>query len=151
MNRLFPILWLLPRESLLKLQTFLTHLNQKMRAGEQFLFEGAQGTMLDIDHGTYPYVTSSNTVAGSASPGAGVGPQKPQLCFGYYKSVLQHVSEKVRSQQNFDDDGKKLREKGNEFGVVTGRPRRCGWFDGAAFKTFCKNGTVFPAWPRDEA
>ena len=109
-------------------------LNQKMRAGEQFLFEGAQGTMLDIAHGTYPYVTSSNTVAGSASPGAGVGPQKLNYVLGITKAYCTRVGEGPFPTELFDDDGKKLREKGNEFGAVTGRPRRCGWFDGAALR-----------------
>lgn len=109
-------------------------LNQKMRAGEQFLFEGAQGTMLDIDHGTYPYVTSSNTVAGSASPGAGVGPQKLNYVLGITKAYCTRVGEGPFPTELFDDDGEKLRKRGNEFGAVTGRPRRCGWFDGAALR-----------------
>ena len=98
------------------------------------MFEGAQGTMLDIDHGTYPYVTSSNTVAGSASPGAGVGPQKLNYVLGITKAYCTRVGEGPFPTELFDDDGKKLREKGNEFGAVTGRSRRCGWFDGAALR-----------------
>ncbi len=109
-------------------------LNTLMGEGKQFLFEGAQGTMLDIDHGTYPYVTSSNTVAGSASAGAGVGPQKLSYVLGITKAYCTRVGEGPFPTELFDDAGELLRKKGNEFGAVTGRPRRCGWFDGAALR-----------------
>jgi adenylosuccinate synthase len=109
-------------------------LNTQMKEGKQFLFEGAQGTMLDIDHGTYPFVTSSNTVAGSAAPGAGVGPQKLNYVLGITKAYCTRVGSGPFPTELFDDVGEELRRKGNEFGAVTGRPRRCGWFDGAALR-----------------
>lgn len=109
-------------------------LNKLMAEGQQFLFEGAQGTMLDIDHGTYPYVTSSNTVAGSASAGAGIGPQKLNYVLGITKAYCTRVGEGPFPTELLDEVGEELRRKGNEFGAVTGRPRRCGWFDGAALR-----------------
>lgn len=109
-------------------------LNEKMDEGCQFLFEGAQGSMLDIDHGTYPYVTSSNTVAGSACAGAGVGPDKLSYVLGITKAYCTRVGEGPFPTELHDEVGEELRQKGNEFGAVTGRPRRCGWFDGAALR-----------------
>ncbi len=109
-------------------------LNEAMAKGDQFLFEGAQGTMLDIDHGTYPFVTSSNTVAGSAAPGAGVGPQKLNYVLGITKVYCTRVGEGPFPTELFDEVGETLRTRGNEVGAVTGRPRRCGWFDGAALR-----------------
>ena len=109
-------------------------LHKEMAAGKQFLFEGAQGSMLDIDHGTYPFVTSSNTVAGAACAGAGVGPDKLNYVLGITKAYCTRVGEGPFPTELFDDVGQMLREKGNEFGAVTGRPRRCGWFDGAALR-----------------
>lgn len=109
-------------------------LNTKMKEGEQFLYEGAQGTMLDIDHGTYPFVTSSNTVAGFASPGSGVGPQKLNYILGITKAYCTRVGSGPFPTELFDEVGKTIAKKGNEFGAVTGRPRRCGWFDGAALR-----------------
>ena len=109
-------------------------LNRAMDAGKQFLFEGAQGSMLDIDHGTYPFVTSSNTVAGSASAGAGVGPQRLNYILGITKAYCTRVGEGPFPTELLDETGELLRRKGNEFGAVTGRPRRCGWFDGAALR-----------------
>lgn len=109
-------------------------LNRGMAQGKQYLFEGAQGSMLDIDHGTYPYVTSSNTVAGSASAGAGVGPDKLNYVLGITKAYCTRVGEGPFPTELFDEVGEELRQKGNEFGAVTGRPRRCGWFDGAALR-----------------
>ena len=105
-----------------------------MDEGKQFLFEGAQGSMLDIDHGTYPYVTSSNTVAGSACAGAGVGPHKINYVLGITKAYCTRVGEGPFPTELNDEVGQMLREKGCEFGAVTGRPRRCGWFDGAALR-----------------
>ncbi|MCD8339106.1 MAG: adenylosuccinate synthase [Burkholderiales bacterium] len=109
-------------------------LNVLMAQGQQFLFEGAQGTMLDIDHGTYPFVTSSNTVAGTASPGAGVGPEKLNYILGITKAYCTRVGSGPFPTELFDEVGEELRKKGNEYGAVTGRPRRCGWFDGAALR-----------------
>lgn len=109
-------------------------LNKLMAEGKQFLFEGAQGSMLDIDHGTYPFVTSSNTVAGSACAGAGVGPHQLNYVLGITKAYCTRVGEGPFPTELFDETGELLRKKGNEFGAVTGRPRRCGWFDGAALR-----------------
>jgi adenylosuccinate synthase len=104
------------------------------KAGEPLLFEGAQGTLLDVDHGTYPYVTSSNCVAGAAAPGAGVAPQMLQYVLGIVKAYTTRVGSGPFPTELFDDVGAGLAKRGNEFGSVTGRPRRCGWFDAAALK-----------------
>ena len=109
-------------------------LNDALREGKHILFEGAQGTLLDIDHGTYPYVTSSNTVAGSACAGAGVGPHMLNYVLGITKAYCTRVGEGPFPTELHDEVGQMLREKGCEFGAVTGRPRRCGWFDGAALR-----------------
>lgn len=109
-------------------------LQADMAAGKSFLFEGAQGSMLDIDHGTYPFVTSSNTVAGSACAGAGVGPHQLNYVLGITKAYCTRVGEGPFPTELIDETGELLRKKGNEFGAVTGRPRRCGWFDGAALR-----------------
>ena len=103
-------------------------------AGKNLLFEGAQGTLLDIDHGTYPYVTSSNCVAGAAAAGAGVGPQMLHYVLGITKAYTTRVGSGPFPTELEDDIGEQLRARGKEFGSVTGRPRRCGWFDGAALK-----------------
>ena len=102
--------------------------------GKNLLFEGAQGTLLDVDHGTYPFVTSSNCVAGAASAGAGVGPQSLQYVFGITKAYTTRVGSGPFPTELFDEVGRHLAEKGKEFGSVTGRARRCGWFDAAALK-----------------
>ncbi|QLG87912.1 adenylosuccinate synthase [Chitinibacter bivalviorum] len=104
------------------------------KAGEPLLFEGAQGTLLDVDHGTYPYVTSSNCVAGAAAPGAGVAPQMLQYVLGIVKAYTTRVGSGPFPTELFCDVGAGLAKRGNEFGSVTGRPRRCGWFDAAALK-----------------
>ncbi len=104
------------------------------KAGNNLLFEGAQGTLLDIDHGTYPYVTSSNCVAGAACAGAGVGPHLLHYVLGITKAYTTRVGSGPFPTELEDDTGKFLAERGNEFGSVTGRPRRCGWFDAAALK-----------------
>ena len=104
------------------------------RAGKNLLFEGAQGTLLDIDHGTYPYVTSSNCVAGAAAAGAGVGPQMLHYVLGITKAYTTRVGSGPFPTELDDDIGDQLRTRGKEFGSVTGRPRRCGWFDAAALK-----------------
>ena len=108
------------------------HLAQK--AGHNLLFEGAQGSLLDIDHGTYPFVTSSNCVAGAAAAGAGVGPQSLNYVLGIAKAYTTRVGSGPFPTELLDDTGVRLATVGKEFGSVTGRPRRCGWFDGAAMK-----------------
>lgn len=109
-------------------------LNQAQQAGQHLLFEGAQGALLDVDHGTYPYVTSSNCVAGAAAAGAGVGPQSITHVLGITKAYATRVGSGPFPTELADDVGAHLASVGKEFGAVTGRPRRCGWFDGAALK-----------------
>ena len=109
-------------------------LNEKNRKGESLLFEGAQGTLLDIDYGTYPFVTSSNCLAGAASAGAGVGPQMQDYVLGIVKAYTTRVGSGPFPTELFDEVGAGLAERGHEFGSVTGRARRCGWFDAAALK-----------------
>lgn len=109
-------------------------LYEKNQNGEKLLFEGAQGTLLDIDYGTYPYVTSSNCLAGAASAGAGVPPQMLNYVLGIVKAYTTRVGSGPFPTELFDDVGAGLAERGNEFGSVTGRARRCGWFDAAALK-----------------
>ena len=104
------------------------------KRGENLLFEGAQGTLLDVDHGTYPYVTSSNCVAGAASAGSGVGPQALHYVLGITKAYTTRVGGGPFPTELYDDIGKHLASRGNEFGSTTGRARRCGWFDAAALK-----------------
>jgi adenylosuccinate synthase len=107
----------------------------KMRAqGRSIMFEGAQGALLDIDHGTYPYVTSSNTTAGGAASGSGVGPRDIDYILGIVKAYTTRVGAGPFPTELFDDDGKHLGEKGHEFGATTGRQRRCGWLDTVALK-----------------
>jgi adenylosuccinate synthase len=104
------------------------------KAGQRLLFEGAQGALLDVDHGTYPYVTSSNCVAGAAAAGAGVGPQSLDYVLGITKAYTTRVGSGPFPTELLDEVGARLANIGKEFGSVTGRPRRCGWFDGAALK-----------------
>ena len=104
-------------------------LDEARRAGRRVLFEGAQGALLDVDHGTYPYVTSSNTVSGQAAAGSGLGPRSVGFVLGIVKAYTTRVGEGPFPTELFDDDGKRLGERGREFGTVTGRARRCGWFD----------------------
>ncbi|MEP9372220.1 adenylosuccinate synthase [Mesorhizobium sp. KR1-2] len=104
-------------------------LDDRRRAGERILFEGAQGTLLDIDHGTYPFVTSSNTVAGQAAPGSGMGPSAIDYVLGITKAYTTRVGEGPFPTEQKNEIGEFLGTKGHEFGVVTGRKRRCGWFD----------------------
>jgi len=99
------------------------------RAGQRVLFEGAQATLLDVDHGTYPFVTSSNTVAGQAAAGSGVGPKAIGRVLGILKAYATRVGEGPFPSEQLNAVGQRLGERGNEFGTVTGRPRRCGWFD----------------------
>ena len=109
-------------------------LNRLMLDGKSLLFEGAQAALLDVDHGTYPYVTSSNCLAGQASAGAGVGPQALNYVLGITKAYATRVGSGPFPTELENDIGERLRKRGNEFGSVTGRPRRCGWFDAAALK-----------------
>ena len=102
--------------------------------GENLLFEGAQGTLLDIDHGTYPFVTSSNCVSGAAAAGSGVGPQLLHYVLGITKAYTTRVGGGPFPTELEDDVGRHLATRGNEFGATTGRARRCGWFDAAALK-----------------
>jgi adenylosuccinate synthase len=114
-----------------------------MTAGNRLLFEGAQGALLDVDHGTYPYVTSSNTVAGAAAAGAGVAPQRLDYVLGITKAYATRVGSGPFPTELLDATGDQLRARGKEFGSVTGRPRRCGWFDGAALRRSVQlNGTT---------
>jgi adenylosuccinate synthase len=105
------------------------YLNEAMRAGKTVLFEGAQGTMLDIDHGTYPFVTSSSASAGGACTGAGVPPTSIGGVIGVSKAYITRVGGGPFPTEALDSQGERIRQRGNEFGAVTGRPRRCGWFD----------------------
>ena len=104
-------------------------LDAERRAGKRILFEGAQGVLLDIDHGTYPFVTSSNTVAAQAATGSGLGPGSINYVLGITKAYTTRVGEGPFPTELKDDTGRLLGERGQEFGTVTGRPRRCGWFD----------------------
>jgi len=109
-------------------------LNEAIKAKKRVLFEGAQGTLLDVDHGTYPYVTSSNSTAGGASTGTGVGPTKIDKVIGVVKAYTTRVGEGPFPTEFQEELMNKIREKGKEFGATTGRPRRCGWFDGIVVK-----------------
>lgn len=109
-------------------------INDAMDKGEKVLFEGAQGTMLDIDEGTYPYVTSSNPVAGGAATGAGVGPNRLDTIVGICKAYCTRVGAGPFPTELNDEIGDRIRETGHEYGVVTGRPRRVGWFDSVAMR-----------------
>jgi adenylosuccinate synthase len=108
------------------------------RAGKRVLFEGAQGALLDIDHGTYPYVTSSNTLAGQAAVGSGLGPDAVGFVLGIVKAYTTRVGEGPFPTELFDEVGKGLGERGHEFGTVTGRSRRCGWFDAVLVRQTAK-------------
>lgn len=108
------------------------------KAGKRILFEGAQGVLLDVDHGTYPYVTSSNTVAGQAATGSGLGPGAVDYVLGIVKAYTTRVGEGPFPTELEDEVGQRLGERGHEFGVVTGRKRRCGWFDAALVRQSLK-------------
>ena len=112
------------------------------RQGRRILFEGAQAVMLDVDHGTYPFVTSSNTVAATAASGAGVGPSAVGFVLGIAKAYTTRVGSGPFPTELTDDVGRMLGERGHEFGTVTGRPRRCGWFDAAMVRQAVKVGGV---------
>ena len=106
------------------------YLSEAIESGKSILLEGAQGTLLDVDHGTYPYVTSSNPVSGGACIGVGIGPTKITEVLGVIKAYTTRVGEGPFPTELLGDDGEFLRKEGQEFGATTGRPRRCGWFDG---------------------
>ena len=112
-------------------------INDAIKSGRKILCEGAQAALLDIDHGTYPFVTSSNTVSGGACTGAGIAPQKIRDVWGVIKAYTTRVGEGPFPTELFDQDGETLRQVGHEFGATTGRPRRCGWFDAVAGRYAC--------------
>lgn len=111
--------------------------NKAIKEGKKVLCEGAQGMLLDIDHGTYPFVTSSNTISGGACTGAGIAPTHIRDVWGVLKAYTTRVGEGPFPTELFDETGEKLRQVGHEFGATTGRPRRCGWFDAVASGYSC--------------
>jgi len=117
-------------------------LNDKRKAGKRILFEGAQGALLDIDFGTYPFVTSSNVIAGQAATGVGVGPGAINYVLGIVKAYTTRVGEGPFPTELHDENGQRLGERGHEFGTVTGRKRRCGWFDAALVRQTCATSGV---------
>ncbi len=117
-------------------------LDDAKRAGKRILFEGAQGTLLDIDHGTYPFVTSSNTVAGQAAIGSGMGPGAVNYVLGITKAYTTRVGGGPFPTELEDQDGRTMGERGREFGTVTGRPRRCGWFDAVLVRQAVKTNGI---------
>ncbi|WP_428925972.1 adenylosuccinate synthase [Marinibacterium sp. SX1] len=112
-------------------------MNDRRRAGQRILFEGAQGSLLDIDFGTYPFVTSSNVIAGQAATGTGVGPGAIDFVLGIVKAYTTRVGEGPFPTELLDDTGQRLGERGHEFGTTTGRKRRCGWFDAVLVRQTC--------------
>lgn len=136
----------IPREQILEeyvgygrqMEKYIGHasilLNQSIAAGRHILFEGAQGSLLDVDHGTYPYVTSSSTLAGGACTGTGFGPRFIDEVIGISKAYVTRVGEGPFPTELRDEMGERLRQAGNEFGSTTGRPRRTGWFDAVALR-----------------
>jgi adenylosuccinate synthase len=112
-------------------------LNQVRKAGARILFEGAQGVLLDVDHGTYPFVTSSNTVSGTAAAGSGLGPSAAGFVLGIVKAYTTRVGSGPFPTELEDETGQRLGERGHEFGTVTGRKRRCGWFDAVIVRQSC--------------
>ena len=123
--------------------TDITQILQELTAsGKSILFEGAQGSFLDIDHGTYPFVTSSNTVAAAASTGTGIGPRDLDYILGIVKAYTTRVGAGPFPTELFDDQGAHLARVGAEFGATTGRPRRCGWFDAVALRRSIVNSSV---------
>lgn len=113
-------------------------LHERMMRGENVLFEGAQGALLDVDHGTYPYVTSSNSTAGGAVTGLGVGPKSIHGVLGITKAYTTRVGGGPFPTELHDEKGRTIAARGDEFGATTGRPRRCGWFDALAVRTACR-------------
>jgi adenylosuccinate synthase len=117
-------------------------MEEARKRGRRVLFEGAQGALLDVDHGTYPYVTSSNTVAGQAAAGSGTGPASLGHVLGIVKAYTTRVGEGPFPTELFDADSQRMGERGHEFGTVTGRPRRCGWFDSLLVRQSCAVGGI---------
>ena len=117
-------------------------LNEKRKAGKRILFEGAQGALLDIDFGTYPFVTSSNVIAGQAATGVGIGPGSIDYVLGIVKAYTTRVGEGPFPAELEDEDGQRLGTRGHEFGTVTGRKRRCGWFDAVLVRQTCATSGV---------
>lgn len=117
-------------------------LNEHRKAGKRILFEGAQGALLDIDFGTYPYVTSSNVIAGQAATGVGIGPGSIDYVLGIVKAYTTRVGEGPFPTELQDADGQRLGTRGHEFGTTTGRQRRCGWFDAALVRQTCATSGV---------
>jgi adenylosuccinate synthase len=117
-------------------------LHRAAARGESLLFEGAQGALLDIDHGTYPYVTSSNTTAGGAATGSGIGPRDFDYVLGITKAYTTRVGSGPFPTELFDEVGARIAERGHEFGATTGRPRRCGWFDAVALSRSVRINSV---------
>ncbi len=117
-------------------------LNEKRKAGNRILFEGAQGALLDIDFGTYPFVTSSNVIAGQAATGVGIGPGSIDYVLGIVKAYTTRVGEGPFPTELHDADGDRLGERGHEFGTTTGRKRRCGWFDAALVRQTCATSGI---------
>ncbi len=117
-------------------------LDEARRAGKRILFEGAQGTLLDVDHGTYPFVTSSNTVAAQAASGSGIGPGALHYVLGITKAYTTRVGSGPFPTELDDEIGQKLGERGHEFGTVTGRSRRCGWFDATLVRQAIKTSGI---------
>jgi adenylosuccinate synthase len=124
-----------------RLKEFITsthiELNRAIKSGKNILLEGAQGTMLDVDYGTYPYTTSSHTIAGGSTIGAGIGPHCIDDIIGIVKAYTTRVGEGPLPTELFDETGKHLQQKGHEFGTTTNRPRRCGWLDLVVIKHSC--------------
>lgn len=112
-------------------------LNEAVQSGKNILFEGAQGMFLDVDYGTYPYVTSSNTTSGAACTGSGLSPKYIDTIYGVMKAYCTRVGEGPFPTELFNEEGENIRKAGNEYGATTGRPRRCGWFDAVAGKYSC--------------
>ena len=130
-------------EIIAPITTDITQILQDLaRSDKSILFEGAQGSFLDIDHGTYPYVTSSNTVAAAASTGTGIGPRNLDYILGIVKAYTTRVGAGPFPTELFDDQGAHLARVGAEFGATTGRPRRCGWFDAVALRRSIVNSSV---------
>jgi len=123
-------------------KTVWKDLNEARKRGDRILFEGAQGLMLDVDHGTYPYVTSSNTVAGTAATGSGIGIGAVGYVLGITKAYTTRVGSGPFPSELTDEVGQTLGERGREFGTVTGRKRRCGWFDAALVRQSAKVGGI---------
>ena len=131
------------RDSVLPYLDPVWHVLDEMRkARKRILFEGAQGILLDIDHGTYPYVTSSNTIAGQAANGSGMGPSAVSYVLGIAKAYATRVGSGPFPSELFDDVGERIGQRGHEFGTITGRKRRCGWFDAVLVRQAIKTSGI---------